>query len=81
MNFFYGLLIILGGIGIIQYRYKIHDTTGDWAWAEQYVGGTVNALVLIGMLMIGIGTAYPFGVFDDLGPQARQTSIQNQVQK
>lgn len=64
MKFVFGILLIALGIAIIRYRYEIHNFTGNWGWAEQYTGGTVNAIVLIGMLLVGMGTAYPLGAFD-----------------
>ena len=53
-------------MAILKYRYQIYDFTGSWGWAEKYLGGngTIFAISLIGMLLIGVGTAYPFGVID-----------------
>jgi hypothetical protein len=64
MRVLYGLLIIALGIAILKYRYQIHNFTGDWGWAEQYLGGngTISAISLIGAFLIAVGTAYPFGV-------------------
>lgn len=66
MDFIVGLLVILSGIAILRYRYQIYEFTGEWDWAIKYLGGngTVVAISLIGMLLIGAGTAYPFGVID-----------------
>jgi hypothetical protein len=66
MRVLYGLLIIALGVAILKYRYQIHNITGDWGWAEQYLGGngTVSAISLIGAFLIAVGTAYPFGVVD-----------------
>lgn len=50
---------------IIHYRFKIYDFTGEWTWASTYVGNSINAIVLIGMIFMGAGAAYPFGVFDN----------------
>ncbi|MBS9784462.1 hypothetical protein KGV55_03875 [Candidatus Gracilibacteria bacterium] len=66
MKFVMGLiLIILGGV-IIRYRYHIYHFTGDWGWAQRYLGGngTVTAISMIGAGLIFIGFAYPFGAFD-----------------
>ncbi|PID84355.1 hypothetical protein CSB09_01440 [Candidatus Gracilibacteria bacterium] len=75
MKFVIGfLLIILGGV-IIRYRYHIYNFTGDWGWAQKYLGGngTVTAISLIGAILIFAGFAYPFGAFDfgdkPIGPQ------------
>jgi hypothetical protein len=62
------LLIILAGMAILKYRYQIYDFTGEWGWAEKYVGNTTVAISLIGMLLIAVGTAYPFWVVD-ISPQ------------
>lgn len=34
----------------------------------KYLGGngTVLAIVMIGMLLVGVGSAYPFGAFDGM---------------
>jgi hypothetical protein len=60
------ILIIALGVVILKYRYQIHDFTGDWGWAEKYLGGngTVAAISLIGALLIAVGTAYPFWAID-----------------
>jgi hypothetical protein len=46
----------------MRYRYVIYEFTGEWGWASQYLGGngTITAIVLIGMILIGVGVAYPF---------------------
>jgi len=59
------LILIACGGAIIYYRFKIYDVTGEWTWASTYLGNTMNAIVLMGMIIIGIGAAYPFGAFDD----------------
>jgi hypothetical protein len=59
------LLFIAVWVGIIYYRFKIYEFTGEWTWASVYLGSTMNAIVLAGMILIGIGAAYPFGAFDD----------------
>lgn len=66
MKFVIGfILIILGGI-IIRYRYHIYGFTGDWWWAQKYLGGngTITAISLLGAILIFAGFAYPFGAFD-----------------
>lgn len=64
MKFLIGLLFIASGIAMMHYRYKIYDFTGEWWWAQEYIGGTTNAIVLIWMILIGIWVAYPFWVID-----------------
>lgn len=70
MNFILGLILIAIGIALIKYRYVVYDFTGEWWWATTYLwgNGTIVAIVMIGMFLIGLGTAYPFGVVD-LGMQ------------
>ncbi|MBX9809078.1 hypothetical protein K2X92_01685 [Candidatus Gracilibacteria bacterium] len=65
MKLLIGLILIAFGTAIIYYRFKIYDITGEWNWASLYLGNTMNAIVLMGMILIGIGAAYPFGAFDD----------------
>jgi uncharacterized membrane protein SpoIIM required for sporulation len=68
MNILLGLIIIASGVGILRFRYQIYQFTGDWDWAIKYLwgNGTVVAIVLIWMLLIGAGTAYPFWVFEGM---------------
>jgi hypothetical protein len=68
MNILLGLIIISTGIAVLRFRYQIYQFTGDWDWAIKYLGGngTVVAIILIGMLLIGAGTAYPFWVFEGM---------------
>ena len=55
---------------MIKYRYQIYHFTGEWGWAERYLGlnGTIVAISLIGMLLIFVGVAFPFGAFDKPAP-------------
>ncbi len=59
-------MLIAFGTAIIYYRFRIHEFTGEWDWANTYVGNTANAIVIFGMILIGAGAAYPFGAFDDM---------------
>lgn len=72
MKILIGLILIAIGVLIIQYRYQIHNFTGDWDWTIKYFGGngTIVAIVLIGMLLIGAGASYPFWAFDNFGKSA-----------
>lgn len=67
MKFLTGLIFIAMGTAIIYYRFKIYDITGEWEWANTYLGNTMNVIVLIGMILIGAGAAYPFGALDGFG--------------
>ncbi len=65
MKLLTGLILIAIGTAIIYYRFKIYDVTGEWAWASTYLGNTMNVIVLIGMILIWAGAAYPFGALDN----------------
>lgn len=58
------LILIAIGWAIIRYRFNIYDFTGEWEWANKYLNNTMIAIVLIGMILVGMGAAYPFGAFD-----------------
>ncbi len=58
------LVLIAIGWAIIHYRFNIYDFTGEWEWANKYLNNTMIAIVLIGMILVGMGAAYPFGAFD-----------------
>ena len=70
-----GLIGIPLGLLIIVYREKIHNVTGTFGWAEQYLGtgGTYTALFGIGLtvsiasLMWMMGTLQA-GLIGFLGP-------------
>lgn len=57
MNILIGLLILCGGILMLVFRYNVYRFTGDWGWAEKYLGygSTPTAIVLFGCLIIMIG--------------------------
>ncbi len=61
------LILIAIGAAIIYYRFAIYEFTWEWGWANTYLGNTMNAIVLVGMILIGMGSAYPFGAFDGFG--------------
>ena len=46
MRFIVAILGILVGILVLKYRKVIFDWTGHWLWADKYLGGTPNAIVL-----------------------------------
>ena len=70
------------GILTIKYRKQIMDWTGHWGWAERYLGNTVNAIILIGLLLMFFSVAYPTGSLDrylpsdthELGSQGKQAN-------
>ncbi|QFR39202.1 hypothetical protein A9Q91_03120 [Candidatus Gracilibacteria bacterium 28_42_T64] len=59
----YGIFLIFLGSGILKYRKIIKSWTGNFYWAEKYIGsgGTYLVIILIGMLLIFFGVTYPFG--------------------
>jgi hypothetical protein len=67
MDFLLWLILAGTGYALIRYRFQIHNFVGSWGWAENYLGGTVNAIVLTGAGLIFVGFCYPFWVFDDFG--------------
>lgn len=69
------ILLILAWVGILRYRYEIHNFTGNWGWAEAYVWGTVNAISFIGMILILVGTAYPLGAFEGFFDDKKLTPV------
>jgi len=76
MKIFIGFILIVVWALLIRFRFQIRDFTGDWDWAIRYLGarGTTTAIVLIGMLIIAMGAAYPFGAFDDMNEPIRVTT-------
>lgn len=76
MDFLVGLILIIAGIIMIRYRFQIYHFVGEWDWANKYVGGSKNAIVLIGCGLIFVGVAFPFGAFDGMKNQ-NVTSSQN----
>jgi hypothetical protein len=70
------LMLIAIGATIIRYRFQVYEFTGEWDWANTYLSSTMVAIILIGMVLIGAGAAYPFGAFDGLsgGTQRIQSS-------
>jgi hypothetical protein len=54
VDIFYALLLISGGYSIIKYRKNVKTWTGNWYWAEHYIGngGTYIVLILIGLAMM-----------------------------
>ncbi|MDD5377385.1 MAG: hypothetical protein PHH16_04720 [Candidatus Gracilibacteria bacterium] len=79
----YALLGIGMGLGILKYRKVVYSWTGRWYWAEKYLGsgGTVFMISLIGLGLIFVSVAYPFGVFDNqrqYGSDMNTETIQSQ---
>jgi hypothetical protein len=49
-------------MSLIKYRKIVHGWTGNFVWAEQYLGygGTYLVLILVGLGSIFYGVIYPF---------------------
>ncbi|MDD2870730.1 MAG: hypothetical protein PHS49_01970 [Candidatus Gracilibacteria bacterium] len=62
----YSILLITGGYYIVKYRKVVKSWTGNFYWAEHYLGngGTYFVIILIGLGMIFFGVIYPFGAFE-----------------
>lgn len=63
VDIFYALLLIAGWMAIIKYRRNVKSWTGNWMWAEKYIGNgwTYVVMILVGLFMIFFWVLYPFG--------------------
>ncbi|MBW7955023.1 hypothetical protein H3C61_04395 [Candidatus Gracilibacteria bacterium] len=63
VNLFYATLLFGTGFLIIKYRRNVKSWTGNFVWAEQYLGngGTYLFLILFGCFLMMWGILYPFG--------------------
>ncbi|MFK7780052.1 MAG: hypothetical protein QM490_02795 [Candidatus Gracilibacteria bacterium] len=59
----YALFFITGGASIIKYRKIVKSWTGNFVWAEQFLGrgGTYAVILFFGICLIFYGVIYPFG--------------------
>jgi len=66
IKIFYSILLIGFGYLIIKYRKIVHSWTGNFVWAEKYLGtwGTYFVLILFALFLVFIGVLYPFGGFE-----------------
>ncbi|MCH2188926.1 hypothetical protein MK079_03795 [Candidatus Gracilibacteria bacterium] len=62
----YGILLAVGGYLIVRHRRVVKSWTGNFSWAEKYIGngGTYFVINIIGIGMIFFGVIYPFGGID-----------------
>lgn len=66
------ILIFILGTGVsyvfIAYRKQIHDFTGDFSFAEKYlgIGGTFTFFVLLAIFVFVITVMYVFGTLDSV---------------
>jgi len=66
VKLFYWILMIAIGAWIIKYRKPLKSWTGNWVWAERYIGrwGTYFIMLLFGLLLMFLWVLYPFGLLD-----------------
>ncbi|OIP53893.1 hypothetical protein AUK10_01860 [Candidatus Gracilibacteria bacterium CG2_30_37_12] len=76
----YALIGIALGLGILKYRKIVYSWTGKFYWAEKYLGsgGTIFIISLIGLGLIFVSVAYPFGVLDG-PPRGNNTTTETTV--
>ena len=63
VKIFYAIVLIAAWYSIIRYRKNVHEWTGNFAWAEQYLwsGWTYLVITFSWLALIFFGTIYPFG--------------------
>lgn len=66
MRFIYFILIFLIGLAVVYYREKIQLFTGNFAFAEKYLGSTFNFFLLLGVGTMLFSFLYLFGTFDSV---------------
>lgn len=79
MDWLVGIIIVVAGIAMLRYRYPLYHFTGEWGWAQKYLGsnGTVVAIALIGAFLIFVGVAFPLGAFKNTRSNIQTTQTQN----
>lgn len=63
VDIIYSFLLIWAGYLMLRYRKQVKSWTGNFVWAEHYIGrgGTYFILILIALGLIFYGVIYPFG--------------------
>lgn len=63
IDIFYAIVFVCGWIAIIKYRRNVKSWTGNWMWAEKYIGNwwTYVVLIFTWLAMIFFWVLYPFG--------------------
>lgn len=66
MRFIYFLFFFCLGLFIIRYREMLQRVSGNFNWAEKYLGngGTYSAYLLIGLAMCFLSIMYVTGTLD-----------------
>lgn len=62
IDLFYALLLMGVWISLIKYRRVVKSWTGNFLWAERYLGygGTYFVLIVLWCFLIFWGVLYPF---------------------
>lgn len=62
IDIIYSILFITGWYALIKYRRNVKSWTGNFTWAEQYIGNgwTYVVLIICGLWMMFFGVMYPF---------------------
>ena len=66
VKLFYALFLMGLGFSLIRYRKNVKSWTGNFFWAEKYLGngGTYLVMILLGLFLIFLWVLYPFGGLD-----------------
>jgi len=62
LKIFYGIIMIVIWVLLIQHRRNVKSWTGNFTWAETYLWrwGTYLVLIFFGLFLIFFGSIYPF---------------------
>ncbi len=62
IDIFYAIVLFAAGFSLIKYRRIIKSWTGNFVWAERYLGsgGTYFVLILVWCFFMIWGVLYPF---------------------
>ncbi len=68
LNFLIVVLALIAFILIVKYRFQIHNFTGDFAFAEKYLGsgGSVTFIVLAAILLFFGSIMYVTGALQSI---------------
>lgn len=71
MRIFWGIIFIIGCVGVIKYRREIHKFTGDIGFFERNIGGTENGITLLAIIGFILALMYMTGNLQ-IGQDAQQ---------
>ena len=62
VKLFYMIFLIGSGVLILKYRRTVKSWTGNFVWAEQYLGrgGTYGVIIVFAIWLIFVGLLMPF---------------------